>query len=121
RLRVASPCHAQPTAQTSLGPTAATPDSRASVSGRGASTIVHRPPAHRSTQGRKTSFPPAHPPAHSERGRAAATSRNPEAVAAGTGARTVVHDEPSERSTIGTSYAPAPDAFPTAQISLGDT
>jgi hypothetical protein len=65
--------------------------------------IVHRWPSQRSTKGRKTSFSTAHPTAHSERAPAAATSRNPEAIAAGTGAGTVVHAEPSERSTIGTS------------------
>src|SRR5204862_3841319 len=78
-------------------------------------------PAHRSTKGRNTSLSTAQPTAHSERGPETATSRSPDAIASGTGAGTVVHDEPSERSTIGTSYPPAPEAFPTAQISPGVT
>src|SRR6185312_4589801 len=76
---------------------------------------------HRSTNGRKTlSLSTVHPTAHSERSPETATSRNPAAIASGSGAGTVVHDEPSERSMMGTSYPPAPDAFPTAQISLGE-
>jgi hypothetical protein len=83
--------------------------------------IDHRWPSHRSTNGRKTlSLSTVHPTAQSERAPETVTSRNPEAIASGTGAGTVVHDEPSERSMIGTSYPPAPEAFPTAQISPGE-